>query len=127
MPVEVSWFNTTHTAIVVRYVGVWTIAEFHQSYDEAMRQVAVQQHPVDIVIDFRESNHIPPGLLSVVRSAIHKRPANADRLIAVGMNTLMRGLVSMLTQMPMVDMPIYVVKDMEEAQMIMQVAPSQEK
>jgi hypothetical protein len=94
MPVEFHWDNGEQTLLCFVTRDPWNWNDFHKAMRRATFTLDTVDHPVEILVDFRQSNRLPAGALGHIRSlgkAIH--PNTHNRLLIVGLDDSMAGLL----------------------------------
>jgi hypothetical protein len=89
MSIELLWDNEEKTILRHVYVGRWTWEELREKDADLKLMLASVEHPVDMIIDMRESFFLPNGpTIGNLRNAERSLPPNARSVILVGGNLL---------------------------------------
>ncbi|MBZ0291919.1 MAG: hypothetical protein K8L99_05055 [Anaerolineae bacterium] len=99
MSIEVSWANPEKTVIVYAYEGRWSMEQFNNSYQQARKLMDTVQHPVDFIIDVRNSSLLPSGILSRGRNVVTTPHPNEGRTAIVGANTFVRSMLDLFSRL----------------------------
>ena len=92
MSIQVVWDNDEKTIIRYTYQGQWTWDELAAVLEEAYALLDTVDHPVDFIIDLRQSVLLPKDALrhgERVAQAVHP---NEGRSVVVGANMLVSRL-----------------------------------
>lgn len=116
MPIQVEWYDETHTIQVLTFVGQWTADEFTEAVNIAVDMGSDVSHPLDILCDMRKSVGVPVNAISLVRWALVARPGKMRSLVVVTDSDFVRVLSRSLTSLyPRLWRKVTLVKTMEEA------------
>ena len=116
MGIELTWDNEEKTILCHAYKGAWTVRDLYGAIDESRRLLLEVGHPVDLIIDMRESGNPPPGLMPAYRYADKKVPENQRLVVMVEVGKVMLAFNSMIGEVaPLTARNRYTVNTMEEA------------
>jgi len=117
MPIRVSWFNESRTAIYFTFTDPWTWNDFITADREATEMLESVNHQVSYLADFTQSRQFPHGMsLQRVRSVLNFEDSNSGMIIAFGVNPFMRVMINtMLSAVGRVNSTVAIVRDLEEA------------
>jgi len=96
MPIFINWANEERTIIHHIYEGDWTLAELHTSRAEVADYLDTVTHPVDMIIDLRQSMKIPQSFMSEMQRMDQNAHPNSRHAVIVGGNKLIQMLVNVL-------------------------------
>lgn len=94
MGVTPIWDNPEKTVVRHIFDGRWTIGEIWHSAGEAWQMMHTVPHTVHAILDLRNGNAYPSGVLSVSNRIVVHRPTNAGIIILVGPGSFVRMLAS---------------------------------
>jgi hypothetical protein len=92
MPVHFDWDNEQQTVLWFTATAPWNWTDFHRAMRQATFWLDAVQHPVDLVVDLRQSHKLPAGALGHIRSlgtAIH--PNGQNRVVIIGLDEAIAG------------------------------------
>lgn len=94
MPIESDWFDEEQTIMHHRICGLWRINEvFEAMYEvEEVLQSAQTPLPSDFILDMREAEGIPSGILNT-QHRVHTLSAKTSYTVIVGAHDIIRTLV----------------------------------
>ncbi len=117
MPVQVSWFNESKTAIYLTFTDPWTWDDFVAADREATQLMRGVKHSVSFLVDFTQSHQFPHGMsLQRVRSVLNFEEPNSGMVVAFGVTPFMRVMLeTMLSAAGRVNSTVAVARDLEEA------------
>ena len=98
MPISFGWYNDEKTIIVVKMGVTFTPYELINALHGVRVAAETVNHDIDLIVDQRDLRHLPPGLLSTIRTEIRKLPAK--KLVQVGAPPLMQALRKLIDHMP---------------------------
>jgi hypothetical protein len=87
MAINVDWDNEEKTIVRFLYSGQWNMSELSAAVQESNKLMDRVNHSVGCIIDIRDSNLIPSGVLSMGRSVVVRKHPNQGNSIVVGANT----------------------------------------
>lgn len=70
MNIIVDWGDADETLWIWRFVGTWTANDFKQALHTAQTAFVSKTHPIDVIVDIRQSQAVPKNLLALVRIGI---------------------------------------------------------
>jgi hypothetical protein len=88
MPVELQWFNEDEKNLVYVFSGHWTWEETYAAIDKALLALEKINYRVYLIIDFRQTNHIPSATFDALNRIANSEPPrhpNTRGLIIVGL------------------------------------------
>jgi len=92
MPIHFDWDNDDQT--VLRFVATapWNWNDFHKNMRRATFWLDTVDHPVEIIIDLRQSDALPAGALGHIRSLGNRSHPNLrSRLVIIGLDESVAG------------------------------------
>ena len=92
MPVEFDWGDEAQTWLRFTPTTPWNWTDFHRAMRRATFWLDSVDHPVEILIDLRQSARLPAGALGHIRSlgvAIH--PNSRNRAVIIGLDESVAG------------------------------------
>lgn len=92
MAVEFDWDNEAQTILRFTAVTPWNWNDFHKTMRRATFWLDSVNHPVEMMLDFRQTTKLPAGALGHIRSlgtAIH--PNSSNRLVIIGLDESVAG------------------------------------
>lgn len=98
MSVHASWYTDDQTIIHIQFMGKWQWADFHTAFNQSRSLVSQVDHPVDILMDFTQSEHIPNGAIGEVRRAAHDVHPNRRFVMVVGVSKMLDMLFRIVKQ-----------------------------
>lgn len=98
MSVHSSWYTNDQTIIHIQFMNRWQWTDFHQAFSQSRHLVSQVDHPVDILMDFTLSEHIPNGAISEVRRAAHDVHPNRRFVMVIGMSKMLDMLFRIVKQ-----------------------------
>lgn len=63
MAVETSWYDQENMIIYQRFSGFWSLQELVEAFRMAEAMLEPPYPPVDFIVDMRQSDWLPPGIL----------------------------------------------------------------
>jgi hypothetical protein len=95
MTILIDWHNPEKNLLVERYIDKWTTQDVYWMVDKAYEMLASVDHPVDIVVDYVNSdssitNLIASSTLSLRRYVDKRTHPNSRFIVLVGATTLLR-------------------------------------
>jgi hypothetical protein len=87
MGIRTHWYNDEKTAIRYYFTGIWTWTECFAAVDQAVEMLDSVQHPVVLIIDMRDNQHVPslsPQALSGMANLPTMAHPNTAFLVLVG-------------------------------------------
>ena len=86
MSVKITWDNSSQSTLYVSLERDWTWQDFMSAFHESHEMMNTAKHPVSLIIDVSETQHIPPGFFSFMRRIrLHAHPLTGA-IILVGAN-----------------------------------------
>lgn len=130
MPASITWDDKSQT--VLRYIltGTWTWAEFRLGVDEAVALINSVDHPVDVILDLRNSESLPlDNPFPTLKYMVSVVPPNASQtaFIIVGGQSLMVALVNSLQKIYPTDNKIAFVPTVQAARKIIYAGRAQQR
>lgn len=93
MPITTIWDNESNTIIRHIYEGSWTWDDFYTSMKTASDMAATVSHAVGLIVDVRDSNLIPQGLVTHINRLHTAKPTWTPSLtVLVGANAFVKAL-----------------------------------
>ena len=92
MSIDFAWDNDDQTVLRLVATAPWNWNDFHKGMRRATFLLDTVDHPVELIIDLRQSNTLPAGALGHVRSLgkpLH--PNMRTRLIIIGLDPSVAG------------------------------------
>lgn len=96
MGINSSWDNDEKTIILMEFEGQWTWTDVQNVGTRHNQMIDEVTHPVDFIVDFSKSQHVPPGFLQHTRRVLSGAHPRSRAVILVGMNPLMRAGFDMM-------------------------------
>jgi hypothetical protein len=93
MPVQIVWDDAEQTVIRFEMNGKWSWQEFYSAYISKWDEVANIGHRVDAIADVTQTNYMPAGSITQVRSFASKRPDNTGIMVFAGANNYVTALM----------------------------------
>jgi len=116
MPIESEWFNDDKSILYIKYIGKWTLAEYHQNINLNSSMIRQQPHAVVCIIDFSQVGIIPDKFLS---SGQHSETIVNDNNIGnilFGLTPYLKMIAQMFMKMfPKTSRGLMIASDREEA------------
>lgn len=113
MPVYIVHDNSTTIRSV--HEGNWTWTEFYDNQTETAEILGSATEPIDVIIDLRDSDGIPPGALGHLKNIKTINHPHMGTTVLLGTNTLMKMMANMMNKLRP-DMPKSIFMDtLEEA------------
>jgi hypothetical protein len=94
MPIKMYWGDEGHSIFCWYFEGNWTWEEFHYFMPEAVVAQRRTGHRVDIIMDMRNTDYLPPAAVTHVRQALAAMPDNIGHLVVVGPNVFVKAALS---------------------------------
>ncbi len=97
MTITVNWYDDQHTAVVNQLVGTWTWDELFRAIDQTASLMDTVDHPVNIVLDMRQTQHVPtllPSALRKVANAPTMNHRNSGAFVFVGAKSFIKSMFS---------------------------------
>ena len=88
MPVELKWFDEDEKNLVYVFSGRWTWEETFAAIDKAVLALDKINYRVYLILDFRQTNHIPPATFDALNRIARAEPPrhpNTRSLLVVGL------------------------------------------
>ncbi len=95
MAVRTEWDNSEKTIMRWTFTGAWTWDEYYQARTATNARIAAENHIVDLIVDLRNSNTVPNGLLTHGKNAVTASPENIGVTALVGANAVLRAFYYM--------------------------------
>jgi hypothetical protein len=117
MPIEVNWFNDSHSVIYMRVSDPWTWDDFFAASRQASTLARSVSHEVSYMVDFTHAKQFPRGLsLQRVRAILDFKQSNSGVLVSFGVNPFMRVMLNtVLTAVGRVRANTVIVNTLEDA------------
>lgn len=120
MAIEIQWYNTEKNLMVQYYVGSWKIQDLYASVDTAYEMMASVSHPVDVIIDYQDSdqsisNLVTSSTLSLLSYVDRYTHKNSRLLVMVGASAMLRTVLKVKILRPRVVDDAQFVDTFEEA------------
>ncbi|NWF70649.1 MAG: STAS/SEC14 domain-containing protein [Chloroflexi bacterium] len=80
------WDNAEKTTLLFEFQGQWTLNELYACMNKAQALMAEVTHPLDFVVDLRQSRTLPPGFIPAMRYVYDVSHQRMNRMALVGMN-----------------------------------------
>jgi hypothetical protein len=93
MPVQIVWDDAEQTVIRFELTGKWSWQEFYSAYTSKWDEVANVGHRVDAIADVTQTQYMPAGSITQVRSFANKRPHNTGIIVFAGANSYVTALM----------------------------------
>lgn len=100
MSITVNWYDEKHTAVVNKLVGSWTWDELFRAIDQTAALMDTVDYPVNIVLDMRQTQHVPtllPSALRKVANAPTMNHRNSGAFIFVGAKAFIKSMFSIFS------------------------------
>jgi hypothetical protein len=125
MAIQIIWDNEEKTILRHVYTGQWTWEEMRQQDAEVQAMLSTVSHPVDMIIDMRDSFFLPRGpTIGNLRNAEAHLPANARSIVLVGSNILVLLISRVMRLIPSTaSRRFYIAASLEEARDIIAKIP----
>ncbi len=92
MPIQFAWDGDSQTVLRFLVTDPWNWNAFHKTMRLATFQLDGVDHPVEMVVDLRQSKKLPAGALGHVRSLGKATHPNArNRLLFIGLDESIAG------------------------------------
>lgn len=117
MNIIVEWGNAAHTLLIQQYPVQWDLNDLLASRQAVFACMDTVDHPVDMIIDLRESPRLPPSFLPYMRR-MNEQPHPRTRQVAfVGANGFIIAMINMAQRLYYVPhpKPILFARTLEEA------------
>jgi hypothetical protein len=89
--ITVEWDNETRTIIKYVYQQGWDWQDYQTAIESAARMIGEENHPVNVIMDFRSASMLPAGAITHVQKALSYPRHPLVRLTAiVGANAFIR-------------------------------------
>lgn len=95
MGIIVSWHNDDHTILLEVFEGKWLLEDYYRMVDQAAALLAATPHTVHIVADVSASSLPPSQMVSGMRYALKKMPANQGLAVFVGPGAFATALIEL--------------------------------
>jgi len=117
MPIHVSWYNESKTAIHLAFIDPWSWDDFFLADKKGTEMLGDVSHQVSFLADFTQARQFPRGMsLQRVRSVLNFDNENSGMVVAFGVNPFLRVMINtMLTAAGRTTSTVVVVRDLEEA------------
>ncbi|RMG82403.1 MAG: hypothetical protein D6712_14685 [Chloroflexi bacterium] len=89
MGIEVYWDDDEHRIMRHVYTDPWTAKDVYSALTYMHELLDAINHQVQLIIDVRQSQSVPPGILRAVRQVLYKHHPNQGTAYIVGANTIM--------------------------------------
>ena len=96
MPIDVFWDQILERVIYWQFQGSWTWKEFEAA--QKLANTLIDQHAgtVDVIMDLRESGHLPKDALSQIKQRLETRHPRVRFTAVIGAGMVLRNLYQML-------------------------------
>lgn len=117
MPIQVSWYNESKTAIYFTFTDPWSWDDFFVADKQGTDMMEGLSHEVSFLADFTQARQFPRGMsLQRVRSVLNFENDNSGTLVAFGVNPFLRVMLNtMLTAAGRINSTVVIVRDLQEA------------
>ena len=99
MAITVSWYNPSQTIILWQFGTTWTWDEFYSNLEHSNRMLGQVIHQVAVIVDMREVETFPRGIMRHTINAVMARPANSGMTVMLVENPALRVLYNSFVQM----------------------------
>jgi hypothetical protein len=100
MSIDVRWYNEDQTEVQLTIVGVWTWDELFVAIDQTEKLMGSVEHTVNIILDMRQSHHVPTMLPSALRKVANAKTMthrNSGLLILVGARSFVKSMFNIFS------------------------------
>ena len=94
MPINVTWKNEAKTELIFVYEGQWTLNDFYEITRKGNTMMEEVAHPVNTVLDIRNSKMLPNGFINAISNVSRKSPPNSGVMVMIGINAFARTFIS---------------------------------
>ncbi len=116
MGIEVSWYNDDHTILLETLTGKWLLEDYYRMVDEAAALLSATPHTVHIIVDASASGLPPAQMVSGMRYALKKMPANQGVVAFIEPGTFAKTLIELAKRFsPLTTGDLFIVTTHEEA------------
>jgi len=121
MPIEIQWYDASHSIIWIRLTSPWTWNEFATLNERSIDMVSTVNHRVCYLVDMSEVRHLPPGLpLSAIYPVLHASHPNSDMYVIVGAQPGIHKTLDLLLRVTRLTTQITLVNTFEDGLQIIQ-------
>ena len=93
MGIQVVWDSDSKRSLRFVYTGRWTWDDFFVARTQADALMSSVSYKVDVIVDVRDSDALPPGVLFKMREIIRRGThTNEGITVIVGASTLIRSI-----------------------------------
>ncbi len=89
MGIEVYWDDDDRRIMRHVYTDPWTAQDVYSAMTHMHELLDAINHQANLIIDVRQSESVPPGILRAVRQVLYKHHPNQGTAYIVGANTMM--------------------------------------
>lgn len=99
MPVQFIWDNPEKTIARYNFVGNWTWEETYKAFHHSWEEIEKLPYVIDSISDFTQSNTVPSGVMTHLRTLAQNRPENTRWMVFVGANPYLSMIVQNFNQL----------------------------
>ncbi|NWF70706.1 MAG: hypothetical protein HXY40_16600 [Chloroflexi bacterium] len=99
MPIKLWWEDENQTIFYWHFEGLWTWEEFHTYLPAASEAQRSARHRVDVILDMRQTDYLPPAAVTNVRQALSAMPDNVGMLVLVGPNIFVKAALALFASL----------------------------
>jgi hypothetical protein len=92
MGIHVEWANRERTLLIYSFSGNWDWNDYHAASEQARSMTAASAQQVDVILDFRQTNALPQGVMRQFSSSFRsmaQQVHHVDRMVIVGATGLL--------------------------------------
>jgi hypothetical protein len=121
MPIDIHWYDTSHSIIWLRFTSPWNWNEFAAIHDRTMEFVSSVDHRVCYLIDLSNVRYLPPGLpLSSIYPVLRVSHPNSLSYVIIGAKPSIHKTLAILLRVMRLNTHILFVNTVEEGEQLIQ-------
>lgn len=92
MPIDIHWADTSKTILCYTFLSCSNWEDFHEANKLCWQMIENAKHPVDIILDVSQVDHIPRNTHIHIPNTLKSTPENLNSIIFVGLNAYTRSV-----------------------------------
>lgn len=84
MPIHLNWGDVDETFLILNFDGQWSGEDLYTNIKDFFERVATKDHPIELMVDMRQSLAPPQHLVTMLRSIINRpHDGNVKRVVVI--------------------------------------------
>lgn len=97
--IELDWDDTEKTIIRYTFFDPWTWDEYYATNPKRDRMFAETSQVIDIILDFRKGNHLPPQAMTHMRKVGSWDSPQRGVVIILGVHSMLQLLANIMSSL----------------------------